>query len=138
MQGRRASRVSLRFAVLGSALCLGLCLGIAEAVASNLDFLKTSPISYFNEDDKKLMMDNARSVLDAPASDAKSAWSNPKTGSSGEAQVTGQFTSSTGVLCKQLRVVNRARTLNSVATYTLCRDAERGWVLSADTKSGGS
>jgi hypothetical protein len=134
MRMRASSRASLRLLALAGALGLGLCLETTQAMASNLDFLRTAPISYFNEDDKKLMMDNARSVLDSLASDAKSAWSNPKTGSSGEAQVMGQFTSPQGTLCKNLRIVNRTRTLNSAATYTVCRDPERGWVLSADSK----
>jgi hypothetical protein len=138
MRVRASSRASLRLLLLGSALGLVLCLKLPDAIASNLDFLRTSPISYFNEDDKKLMMDNARSVLDSQASAAKSGWSNPKTGSSGEAQVTDQFTSAQGTLCKHLRIVNRTRTLNSDATYTVCRDPQRGWVLSADSKPAGS
>lgn len=133
-----SSQFSLRLLAVAGALGLALYLRLGEAVASNLDFLRTSPISYFNEDDKKLMMDNARGVLDSPANAAQSSWSNPKTGSSGEAQVTDQFTSAQGTLCKHLRVVNRTRTLDSDATYTVCRDPTKGWVLSTASKPAGS
>jgi len=110
------------------ALYLGVCLATMTASASNLGFLKDSPLAYFAQNDNAMMLDNARKVLDATAPHAKSAWSNPKTGSSGEAEVLSQFTTEDGTLCKRLRLVNRAGGLEGSATHTVCHDKQRGWV----------
>ena len=118
---------------LGGAACLLLCV-LSGSWASNLSFLSSSPLVYFSADDKKMMMDSVRAALDSSAADAGGSWSNPKTGSSGEVQVTGVFTTSDGVPCKQLKVTNRARGLNSVATYQVCKSKDRGWIANADAK----
>ena len=113
---------------------LALCAGGAGITASagNLSFLDSSPIAYFKPEDHDLMRENAFKVLDATDAQAKQSWSNSKTGASGWAQVRGQFTASDGAPCKRLRVVNRARGLESDATYTLCKYADRGWVFNTD------
>ncbi len=102
------------------------------ASAGNLSFLDRSPLAYFSADDVELMRANALQVLDAPGPGAKHSWSNAKTGASGVAQVRGQFTATDGASCKRLRVLNKARGLESDATYAVCKYADRGWVLNTD------
>jgi hypothetical protein len=109
--------------------------GSAAAIAvsaGNLSFLADSPLSYFKPDDMDLMRANALKVLEAPDTNAKQAWSNAKTGASGLAQVRGQFTASDGATCKRLRIVNRAKGLQSDATYTVCKQPDRDWAFNAD------
>jgi hypothetical protein len=111
-----------------------LAASAALQAAGNLDFLKDSPLMHFRQDDYDLMIKNAVAVLDAAGDKATESWRNPQTGASGLAQVRTQFTTKGGMLCKQLRVVNRARGIDGEATYTVCKSSDRGWVLAADAR----
>jgi len=108
------------------------CTVVITASAGNLSFLADSPVSYFNPEDMELMRQNSLKVLDASGANTKQSWSNAKTGASGWAQVRQQFTASDGTPCKRLRIVNKARGLQSDATYTVCKYPDRGWVANAD------
>jgi len=79
-------------------------------------------------------MKNARAVLDSSDPAAKHAWSNPKTGASGFAQLTGQFTASDGAPCKLVRIGNQAKGIQGEAVYTLCKYKDRGWIFNADAR----
>src|SRR5215469_7857469 len=105
---------------------------LTTALGGNLSFLDQSPVSRFTPEDVDMMHQNSIQVLDAQGTSAKQSWSNTKTGASGWAQVRGQFTASDGAPCKRLRVVNRARGLESDSTFTVCKYADRGWILNAD------
>ena len=113
------------------ALVAGL-MALVTASAGNMSFLADSPVAYFNPDDMELMRQSATKVLEASDPNSRETWSNAKTGASGIAQVRGQFTASNGTPCKRLRIVNRARGLESDATYTVCRSPDRGWIFNAD------
>ena len=123
-------RIRARWAA-AAALAAGSIIGVT-ASAGNLSFLADTPVAHFNSDDTELMRQNAIKVLDAPDANAKQSWSNAKTGASGMAQVRGQFTASNGTPCKRLRIVNKARGLQSDATYTVCKTADSGWIFNAD------
>jgi hypothetical protein len=122
---------------VGGFAALAALVGAASMItasAANLGFLDKSPISYFTPEDMELMRSNALKVLDATTETAKQSWSNAKTGSSGWAQVRQQFTSSEGDPCKRLRIVNKAKGLESDATYTVCKHSDRGWAMNADAQ----
>ena len=108
------------------------CTAAVTTSAGNLSFLANSPLSYFSPDDMELMRQNSLKVLDGSGTNAKQEWSNAKTGASGWAQVRKQFKASDGTPCKRLRIVNKARGLESDATYTVCKYPDRGWVFNAD------
>ena len=116
----------------GAVLALVACCAAAAAYGSNLGFLGKSPISYFKADDMALMRQSALKVLDAAEPNAKESWSNAKTGASGLAEVRSQFTATDGATCKRLRILNKAKGLESDATYTACKYPDRGWVLNTD------
>jgi hypothetical protein len=112
-----------------------VCAVIAlPAGAVNLSFLGNSPLSFFQPADVDLMRKNAQQVLDSTQPSAKQAWSNPKTGASGFAQVTGQFTTADGTQCKRLRIFNKAGGVEGEATYPVCKYSDRGWVINADAR----
>jgi len=117
---------------LAAGALIASCTAVITASAGNLSFLADSPVAYFNSDDMELMRQTATKVLDSPDANAKQSWSNAKTGASGMAQVRGQFTASNGTPCKRLRIVNKARGLQSDATYTVCKTADSGWIFNAD------
>jgi hypothetical protein len=129
-QGACSMRTHVRGLVAFALLVAGTALTTASG--GNLSFLDKSPVSYFTPEDFDMMHQNSTQVLDAQGASAKQAWSNAKTGASGWAQVRGQFTASDGVPCKRLRVVNKARGLESDSTFTVCKYADRGWVLNPD------
>jgi hypothetical protein len=105
---------------------------LTTASGGNLSFLDQSPVSRFTPEDVDMMHQNSIQALDAQGANAKQSWSNTRTGASGWAQVRSQFTASDGAPCKRLRVVNRAGGLESDSTFTVCKYADRGWVLHAD------
>jgi hypothetical protein len=123
---RKASRM-LAMLVCGYAIAVA-------AQAANLNYLKNSPVAYFQQDDTDMMMKNANAVLDSSDANAKKEWSNPRTGASGWAQVVGQFATSDGTPCKRLRLGNKAAQVEGESTYTVCKYPGRGWILNPDAK----
>jgi surface antigen len=115
---------------------LGVALGChAQAShAQSLGFLRNSPLAQFTDQDRKLLNDNALSVLESSQPNAKSSWSNPRTGSSGEAEVRVQFTSTDGFLCKRLRVFNQSRTSHNEVFFTVCRYTDGRWRANPDAR----
>lgn len=126
---RLVNKVAL-VATLGVALA---CYAVGSN-AGNYNFLQNSPLMSFTADDNKMFTENTRTVLESTSANAKSSWSNPKTGNSGEAEVKAQFTSTDGNLCKHLRVFNRSKTAQSEAFYTFCHYQGRGWLVNEDAR----
>jgi hypothetical protein len=124
--------MGIRARWLAAATLIAGCTAVITASAGNLSFLADSPVAYFNQDDMALMRETANKVLDSPDANSQQSWSNPRTRASGMAQVRGQFTAANGTPCKRLRIVNRARGLESDATYTVCMSPDRGWIFNAD------
>jgi hypothetical protein len=119
---------------LGLLIVLACALIPLPAVAVNLTFLGNSPVSFMQPDDVNMMRQNAEQVLESPQPNAKQTWSNPKTGASGFAQVTGQFKTADGTQCKRLRVFNRAGGMEGESTFPVCKYPDRGWVINADAR----
>jgi len=117
---------------LAAATLITGCTAVITAYAGNLSFLADTPVAHFNSEDLALMKETANKVLDSPDTNSQQSWSNPRTRSSGMAQVRGEFTAANGTPCRRLRIVNRARGLESDATYTVCKTADRGWIFNAD------
>ena len=121
-------------------VALAATLGVALACyavgsnAGNYNFLQNSPLMSFTADDNKMFMENARTVLESTSPNAKSSWSNPKTGNSGAAEVKAQFTSTDGNLCKRLRLFNRSKTAQGEQFLTFCHHQGRGWLVNADAR----
>lgn len=127
----RQSRWLASAAVVGFLAVTGL-----PAHAGNLGFLKQSPISYFNDEDMRLLMETVTGVLDDKDAYAKKSWSNPASGNSGQVEGRGAFKTTAGVNCKRLRVTNHAKAIDGQATYTVCQDAEKGWAVDPTAKPG--
>ena len=119
---------------LGLMIVLACAMIPHPATAGNLSFLNNTPLSFFQRDDVDLMRKNALAVLESAQPNARQDWSNPRTGASGFAQVTGQFTMADGTLCKRVRVFNRAGGMEGEATYPVCKHAGRGWTINANAQ----
>jgi len=103
----------------------------STAVSAGLAFLKTSPIYYFDDTDRKMMMDAAQQVLNDADGSAMREWKNPGTSASGKVQGLGKFRSEDGLECRKVKVSNQARGLESEATYPVCRDTNGEWRLAS-------
>ena len=108
----------------------------APVHAGNLEFLNKSPVSYFNDEDMRLLKETVAQVLDDKDALAKKSWSNPATGNSGEVEALGAFTTAAGVSCKRVRVSNHTKAVDGHGTYTVCQDAEKGWAVDSTAKPG--
>jgi hypothetical protein len=73
-----------------------LVLLAVHASATNLSFLKDSPVSYFNERDVELMMAAADEALSDDSHNATREWKNEETGNFGRMEVLGAFNAGDG------------------------------------------
>jgi hypothetical protein len=128
----RVSVLSRRVSCTQLIACACLALLATVSHASNLGFLRTSPLRHFTQEDMDLMMKNAETALDADQPSARTEWSNPKTGASGSAEIRNAFTGSDGAPCKRIHVVNKVRSWSSAATHAVCKYEDRGWVLHSE------
>ena len=108
----------------------------APAHAGNLEFLNKSPVSYFNDEDMRLLKETVAQVLDDKNAFIKKSWSNPATGNSGRVEGRGAFKTAAGVTCKRVRVTNHAKAVDGQGSYIVCQDAEKGWAIDQTAKPG--
>ena len=108
----------------------------APVHAGNLEFLSQSPVSYFNDEDIRLLKETVAQVLDDKDAYAKKSWSNPATGNSGRVESRGVFKTAAGVTCKRVRVTNHAKAVDGQGSYIVCQDAEKGWAVDQTAKPG--
>jgi len=104
-----------------------LLFGGAAAGAAGFGFLAETPMGRFNEDDLKLMNGAIDKALAASEMGTRIRWGNERTGSSGEVTPQRAFESK-GRPCRDLRVLNRHKSLEASGVYTLCRE-DGGWKL---------
>lgn len=96
-------------------------LASSVAAAAGLGFLAETPMGKFNEDDLKLMNGAIARALAAAEIGTPIRWANDKTLSSGEVTAQRAF-EQMGRPCRDLKVVNRHRTLEASGVYTMCRE----------------
>jgi surface antigen len=89
-------------------------------LASNLNFLEYSPISYFTAKDSALMQANSDYALDHTKDGQKSSWNNPQTGAWGYA-IPANTTRTNGTTCRDLTIYNNAHKTPGQATYHFCK-----------------
>lgn len=130
----KGSFVTKMATVLATAVVFVCLLVIPATQAANLGFLNDSPMSYFDDEDMRLLREAALKVLEHKSSRAKESWTNPATGHSGQVEGRGAFTAQDGLACRRLRVSNRAQGVEGQATYTVCKDVEKGWLINPAAK----
>jgi surface antigen len=119
------SLVRRRALLLGVSVLLGAM--SAPVAASGLNFLARGPMSRFNEADMKLLNGALSQALKAPEAGTPVEWANEKSAASGSVTLQRLFDRA-GVPCRELKIVNRHRQLESSGVYTLCRRDGR-WKL---------
>jgi len=117
----------MRRSLLGFTVAAALLTGSGMAAAAGFGFLAESPMGRFNEDDLKLMNGAIERALAAAELGTPVGWANERTASSGEVTPQKAF-ENRGRPCRDLRVVNRHRRLESAGVYTMCRE-DGQWTL---------
>jgi surface antigen len=98
----------------------------ATAQASGLGFMSKGPMARFNDADMKLLngaIEQARSAKDLGTA---VEWANDKSGSSGSVTPVRAFEEG-GLACRDLRVVNRHKQLESAGVYAMCQRKDGTW-----------
>jgi hypothetical protein len=116
------------------AIVLLFALASGAAFTGTLSFLKDAPIAEFKERDIEMMKSAANALLQDGEEGSAREWKNSETGNSGRLEISADFETPDGRRCKRLLVINRAKTVQSQATYSLCRDAEGNWTLDEQAK----
>lgn len=98
-------------------------------VASNIDFLHDTPLSDFNDEDRKLFEAALTQALSEADDNEVRTWSNPETKCRGE--ITPLRTHSRmDTVCRDVAIVNTAKGRTEKSVYTYCRQGEEEWRLS--------
>lgn len=98
----------------------------ATAQASGLGFMARGPMARFNNADMKLLNDAIEQARSAKEMGTAVEWANDQTGSSGSVTPVRQFEQG-GLPCRDLRVVNRHRQLESSGVSAMCQRKDGTW-----------
>jgi surface antigen len=103
----------------------------APANALNWRFLKYSPISFFNDEDWRLLRETGQDALDSQADGAAVSWENPQTRNSGRITLIKTYEAN-GTTCRQVEVVNHGGGQTGTSVFNFCRNADGNWQLAPD------
>jgi surface antigen len=108
-------------------LALMLAVACAPALASNVQFLRDTPISKMTKEDLELFRTNMHEALEHDADGATRRWENPKTGTSGTLTPVSTFVQD-GAKCRRLEIVNSVQGLTGRSTFNMCKQIDGAWV----------
>lgn len=115
----------LLFAVL-------LALGTGSGMASNVQFLRDSPLSKMTTEDLTLMRATIRESLDQGVDGTSKRWENPKTGASGVVTPLKSFQRD-GAPCRLVEIFNEAQGFSGRTRYDFCKQPDGTWKMPAPT-----
>jgi hypothetical protein len=115
--------------ILRAALVPLLLVCALPVSASNLRFMKDSPLQQFTPQDMEMFKKTLADMLDTGKDGDDSKWSNPATDASGEIKAMKSFDRS-GTPCRTLMISNSAKGLSASGRYNFCKPASTGkWAL---------
>jgi surface antigen len=109
-----------------------LALATGLAMASNVQFLRDSPISKMTPEDLTLMRATIRESLDKTADGTATRWENPKTGASGIVTPLKSFQLD-GAPCRLVEIFNEAQGFSGRTRYDFCKQPDGTWKMPAPT-----
>jgi surface antigen len=110
-------------------LSILIFLAAQSAHSTNLQWLKYSPVRYFNDKDWALAKSTAQEALTSADDNKLLTWNNPATGNSGSIVAT-ETTTHNGQTCRKLQISNKAKNLEGKAVYLFCLQADGEWKIS--------
>src|SRR5262245_11020467 len=111
-----------------------LMVSMTSAWAGNLEFLNKAPISFYNDEDIRMLKEAVTQVLEDKNVRATQDWSNPATGNHGKVEGRSAFKTAEGVDCRRVRVTNHAKAVDNQGTYTVCKVPDKDWVIDQAAK----
>ncbi|MDZ7651767.1 MAG: RT0821/Lpp0805 family surface protein [Burkholderiaceae bacterium] len=108
------------------ALAATALVALAPVQAAGLGFMAKGPMARFNDADMKLLNDAIAQARSAKDAGTAVEWANDKTGSSGSVTPVRAFEEG-GLACRDLRVVNRHKQLESAGVYAMCQRKDGTW-----------
>lgn len=106
----------------------------AVMVASNLNFLRDAPISYFTKADTALLQKTMRSALDEAQDGETRSWSNTDSGNSGEVTVSRTLPAPTE-RCRELEITNHGDAGSNTQRVVFCHQADQDrWAVRRGNK----
>jgi surface antigen len=105
---------------------IALCLTVGTVAAAGLGFMSKGPMAKFNDADMKLLNGALEQARSAKEPGTPVEWANEKTGSSGAVTPVRLFEED-GRPCRELKVLNRHKQLESSGIYTMCQQKDGRW-----------
>ena len=99
----------------------------ASALAVARAFWSELPVTYMNEQDRKIAIDRINSALDGGNDGETYRWENPATGASGSVTPKGSFTQD-GNRCRSADFATTAGGRKNASTWKLCKIGD-GWKI---------
>lgn len=122
----------LLFIVAVSPIAFGGVIGIP--LIGNLNFLRDSPVAYFDKDDLALFRRTTTATLNEATDGESRTWSNAVSGNSGEISVV-RTLPRTDVKCRELQITNRAAGRSHTENAVFCYDVGKNrWAMRQEIK----
>ena len=94
--------------------------------ALNWQFLKYSPISFFNDEDWRLLRETGLDALNNQADGITVSWENPQTQNSGTITLVKTYEKE-GSTCRQAKLFNKGGGQTGTSVFDFCRNADETW-----------
>lgn len=107
-----------------------LALAPGLTLASNVQFLRDSPISKMTPEDLTLMRATIHETLDQGTDGASKRWENPKTGASGIVTPLKRYERD-GAPCRLVEIFNEAQGFSGRTRYDFCKQPDGSWKMPA-------
>jgi surface antigen len=117
------------------AFALVLGLAALPALASNVGFMRNSPIANMTKEDLEQMRAATQTALEQTADGGSYRWENSKTGASGVLTPLKTFERD-GRTCRNLEIFNSARGFTGRTHYDFCKQPDGSWQSPAPQAGG--
>lgn len=112
-------------------LVLALGAAAASALAQTMGFLNYSPVSYFNDEDWRVMQEAIRDAMENNPDGETRIWENPGTGHKGRITPLKTY-QDFGTTCRRTRFFTEAGGTSGTSVFNLCKDAEQdAWKIAS-------
>jgi len=98
----------------------------AQAVASNVTFMRNSPLSQMTPEDLALFRATVREVLEKGTDGTARRWDNPNTGASGVVTPLKSYERD-GRPCRNVEIFNEAKGFSGRTRYDFCKQPDGTW-----------
>lgn len=110
-------------------LCaLTLLTSVGVAMATNMGFLRNSPMSRFNSRDHELLQAAFLKAMNDEPEGSTVTWANDRTGAGGTVTPIESFERA-GARCRKATFTTKVQSLTGGGEYSFCKTAKGNWQL---------